>query len=128
MKTAALALTVVLMTVTSCVGPSYTMSKQAQANSRRLLSVEVGMPVDQVVEIMGEGTSYVSNPYRSQSRELLDGEIVLVLHFYTEFGGPSRALIPPECFTPMVFKDGHLMGWGRQFFEEYIEKHEIRFR
>jgi len=112
---------------TGCVGTQ--MREQARSNANALLSLEIGMSVEDVMGRMGRtGTKYVANPYRSQSRKLPEGTTVLILHYYTEFEPRRKDVIPDQCLTPVVFEDQKLVGWGRQFFEEYVQKIEIRLR
>ena len=117
-----------LLLLSSCKSAAATRIEQARSNSASLLTLELGTSTEHVLEQLGEGTKYVSNPHRSQSRAFPDGRVVLILHYYTEWEGDYRRVIPAQCLTPVVFEDGVLVGWGRQFFEEYVQKFEVRVR
>lgn len=123
-----LVLAILLTLLSSCTGTGTKLLQQARANSSALLTLELGMSPDVVMERMGEGTTRVMNPYRSQQRRMDDGTEVLILHYYTEYTGRVHRTVPSRCLTPIVFEDGLLVGWGSQFFEEIVQKFELRIR
>lgn len=71
-------------------------------------------------------TKTYNNPYRSEflvgSKETLE-----ILYYYTDLKRRDGAVTDDEL-TPLVFKDGKLMGWGHSLLDESIKKYEIRFR
>jgi len=96
-------------------------------NKQNLMRLEDGMTREQVMEIMGDktvtvgmGKSSVSvtNPH-SRKTITVDGKEYEVLYYYTDF---QQADYPFKKFkvldadlTPVVFEDGKLIGWGRDF-------------
>lgn len=114
-----------------------TIFQIANENREHLGRLAIGMTRDQVLEVMGTGTKEarvrgpfgrfpVSNPYRTETVTMKDGSVVEVLLYCTDFRGAEFAISEDEL-TPIVLKDGRVIGWGRTFFEE-VQRYEVRVR
>jgi len=96
------------------------------------MRLSLGMTKQEVLDVMGVAsmTSYegsrINNPYRS---EILQGKdkIFEVLYYYTDVQKMDGAITDDEL-TPLVFDEGKLIGWGRSFFQDNVNKYEIRMR
>ena len=131
-----------LITAVSCT----TLDAVRTQNRERLNKLEVGMFKQKVLEIMGTETikTYVTsgwswlllrpnvpsgtinNPYRSETYNTDKGTLE-VLYYYTDEKAADGAVTDDEL-TPIVFKEGVLIGWGWGAIEDVEEKYEIRIR
>ncbi len=96
-------------------------------NKQNLMKLTVGMTREEVMQVMGDktvtvgmGKSSVSvtNPYTRKTITTGDKEYE-VFYYYTDF---QQADYPFKKFkvldadlTPVVFENGKLIGWGRDF-------------
>ncbi len=85
------------------------------------MRLEIGMPKEKLLEIMGNKTGTaidgkVSNPYKREIVKATDGTNYEVLYYYTEFYVPGASV--DTCLTPIVLKDGRIMGWGWAFLDD----------
>ncbi len=110
------------ITLTGCVS---SLEKTRTRNRENILKLSVGMTKRQVIEIMGTktaggrfGETRVNNPYKS--------EIILpktkqyeVLYYYTDLDSAiysaNPSFITDKDLTPLLFDDGILIGWGKEF-------------
>ncbi|WP_083766633.1 DUF3192 domain-containing protein [Desulfosudis oleivorans] len=140
-KTIAGTTLLVLFVVSGCA----TLDSVRTQNRQRLTGLEVGMSKQDVLAHMGTGTvrtwtppwtclflvppiptETINNPYSSeivrhgkQTWELLT--------YYTDKKQADGALTDDE-FTPLVFMEGKLIGWGWRFLADVEARYEIRFR
>lgn len=97
-----------------------------QQNRENLLKLSVGMNKQQVLDAMGTETIRgINNPYRIETMTDQEGRIYEVLFYYTDKKVPYMA---DSWLTPIIIIDGRLVGWGRMFYTEYVNKHEIRMK
>ena len=132
-----------LLLLGGCAGSQYATWKLANAleevrseNRTNLMKLEIGMSKSDVLSIMGAdekklwgGIGYsqrISNPYRSEILESNAGPMEL-LYYYTDLKKQDGAITDDEL-TPLLFKDGKLIGWGWSFLDDSVEKYEIRIR
>jgi hypothetical protein len=87
-------------------------SIEASGNKDNLQKIEIGMNSKQVKGIMGA-------PNKTEAFSLAEGKNVLVWFFLTEGRAPFRRLDDPN-YTPMVFENDILTGWG------YVHLDKIR--
>ena len=114
-----------------------------QQNASNLGKLEPGMSRDQVVRVMGTGTEtviediyhehrlvdrkplIVRNPYRSEIREA-GGDRWEILYYYAMPNGMGMGYwdtqypegnVPDWFLTPVVLRNGILVGWGREALE-----------
>lgn len=109
-----------------------------ESNALNIRKLEPGMSKQEVSDIMGTGTSRtregiyleqrligyvdltVSNPYRTETMAV-DGDSFEVLYYYAKTGGMRMGYwdtqydggtVPDRFLTPVVLKNGKLLGLG----------------
>ena len=82
-------------------------------NRDNLNKLEVGMSKEQVTSIMGK-------PYQ---REAYGGEEE---YWYYETRWQNIYSVPSEYLTPVVFNNGKLVGWGRNYWVEKEKKFDVK--
>ena len=96
-------------------------------NRKNLARLNIGMSKAEVHSIMGQKTvRSFNNPYRTAMKYNKNNEPLEVFYYWTD--GLSDDGIQDHELTPVVFVNGKVIGWGREFFSEYINKYEIRIR
>jgi hypothetical protein len=125
-----------------------TLSGIRNLNRRRLNRLSIGMTKKQVLRYMGEWSkrcyeygfllnllsltslasdnAIVNNPYRSETLQGKD-KVIEVLYYVTDIKGEDAA-IDEHVFTPLVFDEGKLIGWGHNFLDACIEKYGIKIK
>jgi hypothetical protein len=102
------------------------------AGSNRLAELEEGMTVAQSLASMGTGpltatgsdTARLANGYR-RLRYFQDGVNYEVVYARDLEGDVKEPLLQAKE-TPVVFKDGKLLGWGWRFYvDEAMPKHKL---
>ncbi|MCF7790449.1 MAG: DUF3192 domain-containing protein [Victivallales bacterium] len=78
-------------------------------NTRNTEKLKVGMTKKEVFRIMGEPLMYEAYAKPDQ------------WFYYTDWDWADCAKTKKEC-TPLVFKNGRLIGWGRVFYRRYIHR------
>jgi hypothetical protein len=85
-------------------------------------NLSVGMSEDKVRSLLGGRveTSEIfgprimcSNPQKTETRKI-NGESYLILWYYTDLKHNDGTFLSDEL-TPIVLKDGHVVGWGSTF-------------
>lgn len=114
--------------LTACVSTS-----QIRADNRKkLLSLSAGMTEQEVLNLMGTKTikadngTVITNPYRTEMHQS-NGHVFKLLLYYTDIQKNDGAITDDEL-TPLVVVDGKLDGWGWSYWNNLIEKYEIRVR
>jgi len=97
-------------------------------NRQNIARLEYGMTKAQVQETMGTASikSY-TNPFSSSLYRDDNGDIVEVLSYWTDSPGQWKNISDDEL-TPVVLMNGKVIGWGRTFFGDYVQKLEIKIR
>jgi len=114
-----------------------------RANNRmNLLKLSNGMTKPQVLEIMGVGEAKVccpihtvTNPHRSEAYQA-GGAAWEILFYYTDKktetfntpAGSNAGVIQDDELVPLVFRDGKLDGWGWSYWNDVVQRYEIRVR
>ena len=81
-------------------------------NRENLNKIEIGMTKDQVRQIMGK-------PYRREAESNLEWWL-----YGTQY--LRRPATENEYLTPLLFKDGELIGWGKNFWTTKEQKYDIK--
>ena len=98
-----------------------------KANRENLARLEFGMTKEQAHAVMGrEGVKNYNNPYRTAMFMGKDGRPVEVFYYWTDHTVEKG--VPDRDLTPVVFHDGKVVGWGREFWSEFVNKYEIRIK
>jgi outer membrane protein assembly factor BamE (lipoprotein component of BamABCDE complex) len=81
----------------------------SEENRANLSSLAIGMSPDQVLEVM-------SYPY-STHEKLYDNKVYEIWYYITEPTLLGQSKLITRNFTPLVFENGHLKGWGNNFYK-----------
>lgn len=85
------------------------------------------MTKEEVHEVMGtKSAGPYNNPYRTAMQYDENNEPIEVFYYWTD--GSYVGGITDNELTPVVFQNGKVIGWGREFFTEFVQKYEFRFR
>ena len=97
-------------------------------NSQNMSKINVGMTKDEVIQIMGNKTARVydvavTNPYKTELRQSNEGTYE-ILYYYTHYDKRGRRTrrftISENELTPIIFKDGKVIGWGKESLSQTI--------
>lgn len=77
------------------------------SNRERLQKLEIGMARSNVTAIFGK-------PHKREVFPSEEGDRVEVLFYETEYTHSGN--VPDSAFTPIVLKEGHVIGWGRALY------------
>jgi outer membrane protein assembly factor BamE (lipoprotein component of BamABCDE complex) len=123
-KTTATALTVMMgLIVSGCYGyPIHSTIKYNKVhsvisrNNKNLINLKIGMTQEQVQQHMGQ-------PERSEGYEWGSAWLYRTAMTSGVYGTADGD------FTPVVFdENGKLIGWGRNFYTEYVKRYEIKIK
>ena len=123
-----LILTLAAIVLSGCVSTS-----QIRADNRqKLMNLSAGLSKQEVLAIMGTKTiradngTVVTNPYRTEMYRA-KGSVFELFLYYTDIQKADGAITDDEL-TPIVIKDGKVDGWGWSYWNDVIQKYEIRVR
>ena len=102
-------LVILALSVCGCATPQMRMDR----NNSNLLRLEIGMPKEQVMSIMGK-------PDLNEAYQSLYGKPVVILFYYTQRKWADGNTTKDEC-TPVVFENGKLVGRGDEFYKRKTE-------
>lgn len=112
-----------LLLLTSCRGAGEFLFE----NRQNLSHLAPGLTKVEVHAVMGqEPVRNFNNPYRTAMHFGEDGRVVEVFYYWTD--GTLYNGIEDHELTPVVFIDGAVIGWGREFWTEFVTKHEVRIK
>ncbi len=99
----------------------------ALENRQNLIKLEYGMTKSEVHSVMGQKTVRShNNPYRTAMYMSKEGLPIEVFFYWTDrtksYGVSDNEL------TPVVFSNGKVVGWGREFWMEFVQKIELRIK
>jgi outer membrane protein assembly factor BamE (lipoprotein component of BamABCDE complex) len=96
--------------ILSVYGCSY--GRQAKRNNDLMLTLNVGQTKEEVLKVMG-------SPSKNE-KVYTKGKDTDVWYYKTSTF-MANSWDPEDCLTPMVFENGKLLGWGKDFYEHKIE-------
>lgn len=104
-------------------------------NKERPVRFSVGMSKKAVVDMVGRdkirsgytwGADDVSSGYGSRYRsEVFDDDAELEVLYFCANPGKTVDEASEDEMIPLVFKDGMLAGWGRDFYEKSVPDNKI---
>ena len=111
----------ILLLVTLCSFATYakddvSLKELVASNQSKLIKLSLGMTKNEVIELMGTITAtthdgVVNNPWIAESFMDKDGTPYEVLFYVTKKNQPFTP-IRKALTTPVVLKDGKVIGWG----------------
>lgn len=104
----AIALAAITSLLCGCANVPIVKDIKAARNRDRMAGLRIGMSQEEVLGLMGK-------PWKSEAF-LKDDEGFTVLYYLTQ-RIPDGATTDDEM-TPIVLKEGQLVGWGRRFFSD----------
>jgi hypothetical protein len=100
-----------VLSVMGCAGSPVRRAREAARNRSSLVNLKVGMIKKQVIDVVGE-------PSKTEAYEI--GDKRLEIWFYlTEYGWTEYTGTTRLEYTPLVFEDEVLKGWGNQALRIY---------
>jgi hypothetical protein len=90
-----------------------------EKNRKNLMKLEIDMSKQQVIDIMGE-------PYNREVYKIGDSETLEFLIYLTKY--TDSGTIPDSDTTPICFKNGKLIGWGRNFYIQEKQRYELEIK
>jgi len=105
-------------------------------NRERLELLQLEISKKEAIKRMGKRTvrtydpgyatarSVINNPYRSEAFQVGKDQYE-ILYYYTDLTEKDGAIKTDEL-TPLIIKNGKLIGWGRTFLDHEVAKYEKR--
>ena len=104
-------LTVILFYL-GCAGSPGVTGMESMKNREKMLELQIGMTKEQVKALMGQ-------PYKTEAYQDEGGVLEFWLYM-TEAVTIDNRQLSDENFTPFAFRDGVLVGWGRNYYESAL--------
>ncbi|MGD2169618.1 MAG: DUF3192 domain-containing protein [Chlamydiota bacterium] len=98
---------------TSCSNSPLITGVKAEENKYNMAFIKVGMSSDKVYSIMGR-------PYDIE-HVAIDDENFEIWFYLTKRAGLGQTRMVPSNFTPLVFQDGYLVGWGNDYYNHLMD-------
>lgn len=121
---------IVFSALLSCIlfGCSVGLGPFVSGNRQNLAQLQYGMTKEQVHAVMGQQTvrRQYSNPFRTALYRNEKGESIDVFYYWTD--GSAMDGIQDYELTPVVFRSGNVIGWGRVFFDDFIKENKTAQR
>lgn len=111
-------LTLIFFVVACATGPPHWNYAVARHN---LLKLQVGMDKEEVISVIG------GNPYKNEAFSTPEGDILEAYFYLTEYKTDERykRLMTDDVFTPLIFINNELVGWGWSFYQDTTKKYDI---
>ena len=122
----------ILLMISFIISTGCASTEQIRAGNREnLMLLSPGMTKAEVLQVMGTetirvGMEVITNPYRSEMYQA-GGHTFELLFYYTDIKKTDVAITDDEL-TPIVLKDGKVDGWGWTYWNNLVQKYEIRIR
>lgn len=122
----------ILVVTTILISGCASLSQIRADNRQKLLNLSAGLSKQEVLAVMGTKTiraddgTVVTNPYRTEMYRA-KGSVFELLLYYTDIQKSDGAITDDEL-TPIVIKDEEVDGWGWSYWNNVIQKYEIRVR
>lgn len=112
---------VVCIMTAGCAGSPIRTQWQASAHNQAMLRLQPGMTSEEVIKVMG-------NPDKTEMYRGKNGENVLVYLYITEGKDITTRHWSEANYTPVVFEDNKLIGWGWNYFNSAAQKYEFTIK
>lgn len=109
---------IICASLIGCAGSPVRTHWQATRHTSGMLKLQPGMNAEEVIELMG--TPEKTEMYRGKNEE------AFLVYLYITEGKDSYSRRWSEAnYTPVVFKDGKLDGWGWSYLNNSAKKYEF---
>jgi hypothetical protein len=116
-KSLLLVATIMLTVALSGCGAGYAGLRSE--NRANLMKLDLGMTKEQVLKAMGDKSfGEVSNPFKREVIPGKGGETYDVLYYYTEYIDYAAGKDWESGVTPIVLKEGKVVGWGWKYLDD----------
>ena len=85
----------------------------AKENNTKIMGLQLGVPRDTAIATLGA-------PEKREAYQTQNGEIEF-LFYRTKAWDGQGAMASDDQFTPVAFRGGKLVGWGRNYYEQTIK-------
>ena len=126
------AVTVIGCTSLDPIDPRPSLEQIRAQNRQNLLQLSPGITKSDVLKIMGTETisakygNVITNPYRTEMYRA-GGHTFELIFYYTDKKKSDGAITDDELM-PIVILDGKLDGWGWSYWNNLVQKYELRVR
>ena len=139
---------IILLALCIFIAGCATLDSVRNENRENINKLSVGITKEQVQDIMGTETKSagapllvnvmslgaaithsqkISNPYKIEVFKDKNGETIEVWWYYTDIQSRDGAITDDEL-TPVLFKNNLVIGWGRSYLDNSVDKHELKMR
>ena len=109
-----------LVFVAGCSGSPIQTQSEAEKNRKAMISLSPGITKNDVLEIMGKP--------RKTELYISKGDNIEYWFYLIEGTTIHDRRMIETNFTPLVFVNDELIGWGSRYLDEDIKKYELRIR
>ena len=103
-----------------CLGSPMQTQWEAEKNRKAMISLSTGMTKNDVLEKMGKP--------RKTELYISKGDDIEYWFYLTEGATSHNRRMIETNYTPLVFVNDELIGWGSRYLDEHIKKYELRIR
>ncbi|MBN1914569.1 MAG: DUF3192 domain-containing protein [Parachlamydiales bacterium] len=104
---------IICFIICGCAGSPLATGFEADKNITNMSDLEIGMTQPQVLQIMGK-------PYKQETK-IIDHEEYTIWFYITEAVGLTQTRYISENFTPLIFSENVLRGWGYQYYNFLLD-------
>lgn len=106
------------MMVSGCAGSPIKTWSQTTRYTKLMLKLKPDMTQDEVVKMMG-------NPDNTEIYRGKNSELILVYLYITKVSRYTSLRLSETNYTPLVFENNKLVGWGWNYFRRTAQKYEF---
>ena len=109
-----------ILLVTLCSNSTIKMGAKADENTIKIANMKRGMSERQVLTCMG-------CPDKTETK-IQNDQVYVVWYYLTKGTLLGQRRLGPRNLTPFIFKDGVLIGWGREFYKYHFNVDKERHK
>ncbi|RUO58553.1 DUF3192 domain-containing protein [Pseudidiomarina insulisalsae] len=108
-----LGITALILALYKADPESMSWQERETFNLKQIGRLDLGIPKEDVIRLLG-------SPDISEAKATSNGEEVLILFYRTHHVKSDGITTRDEC-TPLLFKNGDLIAWGADAYQDYQE-------